>query len=75
MWFKWKNPDIDPSRSFEFMNAFELWGHILTYETEKPPSSRFSVIPSTPRISSSPSRTRPPTTPRWCSSPTAGAWR
>jgi hypothetical protein len=22
MWFKWKNPDIDPSRSFEFMNAF-----------------------------------------------------
>jgi hypothetical protein len=36
MWFKWKNPDIDPSRSFEFMNAFELWGHILTYETEEP---------------------------------------
>jgi hypothetical protein len=36
MWFKWKNPDIDPSRSFEFMNAFELWGHILTYETDKP---------------------------------------
>jgi hypothetical protein len=28
MWFKWKDPDIDPSRSFEFMNAFELWGHI-----------------------------------------------
>ena len=36
MWFKWKNPDMDPSRSFEFMNAFELWGHILTYETDKP---------------------------------------
>jgi hypothetical protein len=36
MWFKWKNPDIDPSRSFEFMNAFELWGHILAYETEEP---------------------------------------
>ena len=36
MWFKWKDPDIDPSRSFEFMNAFELWGHILTYETEEP---------------------------------------
>lgn len=36
MWFKWDNPDIDPSRSFEFMNAFELWGHILTYESEEP---------------------------------------
>jgi hypothetical protein len=36
LWFKWKNPDIDPSRSFEFMNAFELWGHILTYESEEP---------------------------------------
>ena len=36
MWFKWRDPDIDPSRSFEFMNAFELWGHILTYESGKP---------------------------------------
>ncbi len=24
MWFKWRNPDIDPSRSFEFLNAFEV---------------------------------------------------
>ncbi len=36
VWFKWTNPDIDPSRTFEFMNAFELWGHILTWETEEP---------------------------------------
>jgi hypothetical protein len=36
MWFKWRNPEIDPSRSFEFLNAFELWGHILTYETPEP---------------------------------------
>ena len=36
MWFKWTNPDIDPSRSFEFLNAFELWGHILSYESEEP---------------------------------------
>jgi hypothetical protein len=36
MWFKWDNPDIDPSRSFEFLNAFEFWGHILTYESPKP---------------------------------------
>ena len=31
MWFKWRDPEIDPSRSFEFLNAFELWGHITTY--------------------------------------------
>jgi hypothetical protein len=36
MWFKWDDPDINPARSFEFMNAFELWGHILTYETQEP---------------------------------------
>jgi hypothetical protein len=36
IWFKWRDPDIDPSRSFEFLNPFELWGHILTYETNKP---------------------------------------
>jgi hypothetical protein len=36
MWFKWRDPKLDPSRSFEFLNAFELWGHILTYSTPKP---------------------------------------
>jgi hypothetical protein len=36
IWFKWTNPEIDPSRSFEFLNAFELWGHILTYESNRP---------------------------------------
>jgi hypothetical protein len=36
LWFKWTNPDIDPARSFEFLNAFELWGHILTYESNNP---------------------------------------
>lgn len=36
IWFKWRNPDIDPARSFEFLNAFELWGHILTYESNNP---------------------------------------
>jgi hypothetical protein len=36
IWFKWKNPDIDPARSFEFLNAFEFWGHILTYESNNP---------------------------------------
>jgi hypothetical protein len=36
MWFKWDDPEINPANSFEFMNAFELWGHILTYETQEP---------------------------------------
>ncbi len=36
IWFKWDDPNIDPARSFEFLNAFEFWGHILTYETGKP---------------------------------------
>ena len=36
-----------PSRSFEFLNAFELWGHIITYETEKPsgcPTARYYQV-------------------------------
>lgn len=36
IWFKWENPDINPSRTFEFLNAYESWGHILTRETEHP---------------------------------------
>jgi hypothetical protein len=36
MWFRWKDPERDPSNTFEFMNAFELWGHILTHETGTP---------------------------------------
>jgi len=36
IWFKWDNPEINPSRTFEFLNAYEFWGHILTRETEHP---------------------------------------
>ena len=36
IWFRWCGEDMDPSRTFEFLNSFELWGHILTYETEEP---------------------------------------
>lgn len=36
IWFKWQNPAIDPSSSFEFMNAFETWGHTVTKANEKP---------------------------------------
>lgn len=31
IWFKWDDPKIDPSRSFEFINPFQLWGHIRQY--------------------------------------------
>jgi len=36
MWFKWDDPEINPARSFEFLNAFEFWGHIISYETSTP---------------------------------------
>ncbi len=36
IWFKWRDPEIDPSRTFEFLNPFELWGHIRSYAGVKP---------------------------------------
>jgi hypothetical protein len=36
VWFKWDDPKIDPSRSFEFLNPFQLWGHIRGYAGIKP---------------------------------------
>ncbi len=36
IWFKWDDPEIDPSRTFEFLNPFELWGHIRQYSGVKP---------------------------------------
>ena len=35
-WFKWRDPKLNPPRSYEFLNAYELWGHITTYETAEP---------------------------------------
>ena len=35
MWFKWKNPESDPTASFEFMNHSESWATINTKPTEK----------------------------------------
>lgn len=34
LWFRWKG-DIDPSKSFEFVNTFEQWGQTLIPESEK----------------------------------------
>ena len=36
IWFRWDDPKINPSNTFEFMNAFELWGHIIS-RTYHPP--------------------------------------
>lgn len=36
IWFRWKNPDIDPSATFEFINSTESWGHTKTLDFEKP---------------------------------------
>lgn len=30
VWFRWKNPDFDPSASMEFTNPIELWGLMVT---------------------------------------------
>ena len=36
IWFKWDDPGIDPSRSFEFLNPYQLWGHIRGYAGIRP---------------------------------------
>jgi hypothetical protein len=35
-WFRWQNPDINPQATLEFMNPFQLWGHINTPLYESP---------------------------------------
>ena len=48
IWFKWDDPKIDPSRTFEFLNPFELWGHIRQYSGVKPETlpdgTQYSVV-------------------------------
>lgn len=36
VWFRWKNPDIDPSHTAEFMNAFSPDEHVRTFLYDKP---------------------------------------
>jgi hypothetical protein len=36
IWLRWTNPDIDPSLTLEYMNPFQLWGHIATPLYEEP---------------------------------------
>jgi Neurotransmitter-gated ion-channel transmembrane region len=48
VWLRWKNPDINPSASLEYMNPFQLWGHIPTplYEAPQdlPDGSKYMAI-------------------------------
>jgi hypothetical protein len=36
IWFRWRNPDIDPVASLEFVNHSESWGTIITNSYETP---------------------------------------
>lgn len=36
VWFRWTNPDIDPSNTLEFVNHSESWGTIITKSYEEP---------------------------------------
>lgn len=35
LWFRWKNNELDPANTMEFVNPFELWGHTKTLEYPK----------------------------------------
>ena len=41
IWFRWKNPELDPSAKMEILNPSELWGHIVNPTYEEP-----EVLPS-----------------------------
>ena len=36
IWYRWKNPEIDPSKTMEFVNHSESWGSMLTPASEEP---------------------------------------
>ena len=36
VWLRWTNPDATPSASLEYMNPFQLWGHVATPLYEAP---------------------------------------
>ncbi len=36
VWFRWQNADVNPQATLEFMNPFQLWGHINTPLYEAP---------------------------------------
>jgi hypothetical protein len=48
LWLRWTDPDADPSLTLEYMNPFQLWGHIPTplYEAPQdlPDGSKYMAI-------------------------------
>jgi hypothetical protein len=38
VWLRWTNPDINPALTLEYMNPFQLWGHIPTPLYDEPQS-------------------------------------
>lgn len=47
MWFRWKDPDIDPSKSAEFINMFDPADHVRTSlydEPQKMPDGSYYAI-------------------------------
>jgi Neurotransmitter-gated ion-channel transmembrane region len=48
VWLRWKNPDLTPSSTLEYMNPFQLWGHVATplYEASQdlPDGSKYMAI-------------------------------
>jgi hypothetical protein len=36
LWFRWSDPELDPSSSFELANPREQWGHVITPVYEEP---------------------------------------
>ena len=74
LWFKWKNPDIDPARSFEFLNAFEFWGHILTYEQQPFGAARRVLLPGAPQLLGWTPRKTSPSRKRSIAAACCGCW-
>lgn len=48
IWFRWTDPDLDPSLTFEIANPFEQWGHMLTPIYDEPEvlddGTRYQVV-------------------------------
>lgn len=56
VWFRWKNPEIDPSQTIELVNGYELWGHTRTYDYPDAPrvlasGERYQVLRQQGRFS------------------------
>lgn len=55
VWFRWNNPKFDPADSLEFVNPYDLWGHVKKLDYVKPDKlpdgSRYQVLRNQGRFS------------------------